>query len=79
MITRPFRVLAVVACMIAIPAFAHDSADKQSASVADSVCTSLAVEKRVYPHPHKGLIVKRSVNAENECTAAERKVYDSSI
>jgi hypothetical protein len=81
MTTRPFHVLAAVACLAAAPAFADEAAEKAatpSVAAADA-CGRAEAQKRVHPHPHKGLIQKRSARPEGACVIAQRKLYDTSI
>jgi hypothetical protein len=76
MSTRSIAVLAAAAGLFATCAFANDSAAKAARPLADAACSA---ERRVYPHPHKGFIVKPSRKAQSACTVAQRKSLDTSI
>jgi hypothetical protein len=79
MSTRSVFALAVAASLFATCALADDSAAKASRPVADASCADAIAGKRVYPHPHKGYIVKPSLKAQSACTVAQPKSFDTSI
>ncbi len=76
MSNRSIAVLAAAAGLFATCAFADDSAAKATRPLSDASC---AAEKRVYPHPHKGFIVKPSRKAPSACRVARGKSFDTSI
>lgn len=79
MTTRSVAVLAAAASLFATCAFADDSADRATPAVADASCADAGAGKRVYPHPHKGFIVKPGRKARSACTVAQSKSFDTSI
>ena len=79
MITRSLGVLAAAACMFAASAFADDSASRNTSATLAPACAEAKAAKHVYPHPHKGLIVRRRVKADTPCTVAQPKSFDTSI
>ena len=79
MMTRSVAVLAAAASVFATCALANGSAAQATRPVADASCADASAEKRVYPHPHKGFIVKPSLKAQSACTVASPKSLDTSI
>jgi hypothetical protein len=78
MTIRAIAVLAAAACLSTTPAFA-DNPDSSGTSATTVPACEAKAAKHVYPHPHKGLIVKRSVKADTACTVAQPKKFDTSI
>ena len=79
MTTRSIAVLAAAASLFSTYAVADDSAAKATRPVADASCATASAGTRVYPHPHKGFIVKPSLKAQSACTVAQSKSFDTSI
>jgi hypothetical protein len=76
MSNRSIALLTAAAGLFATCAFANESADRSTRPAADASCV---IEKRVYPHPYKGFILKPSLKAQSACTVAHGKSFDTSI
>jgi hypothetical protein len=79
MTIRSVAALAAAAVLSATTVFADDSAAKATRPAADASCVAASAGKRVYPHAHKGFIVKPSLRAQSACTVAYPKSLDTSI
>jgi hypothetical protein len=77
--TRSIAVLAAAASLFATCAVADESEAAATRPAVEASCAAASAEKRVYPHPHKGFIVKPSLKARGACTVAYPKSLDTSI